>query len=111
MFAMATNMGFFLMFLNPADQTPFSENFKINMKGTAVSSFIGVSIGSLMGIAAMLIPYPWRFAFGDIKSNAHKVFQGSNAPVIINRRLAETSVLKAELGAMGGSIGVAWNEC
>jgi len=125
MFAMATNTGFILMFLNPADQTPFSKNFKINMQGTAVSSFIGVSIGSVCGIVAMCLPYPWRFAYSDMKSNANAVsadtcklfsaavdyFKGANASVIINQQLAQTAVLKAELGSMGGSIGAAWNEC
>ena len=60
-----------------------------------------------------------------MKANAHKVsagtcklfckaaefFQGSNALVIINQQLAQMAVLKAELGAISGSIGAAWNEC
>merc|ERR1719265_3007939 len=119
MFSMATNTGFMLMFLNPADQTPFSKNFKINMNGTAVNSFIGVSIGSVAAIVAMCLPYPWCFAFTAMKANSNKVsedtcklfsacvdyFKGSNASVLINQQLAQTAVLKSEIGGMGGAIG------
>merc|ERR1719456_1206088 len=38
-------------------------------------------------------------------------FKGENASVLINQQLAQTAILKAELGGMGGSIGAAWNEC
>ena len=36
MFAMAMNAGVILIVLNPADQTPFSRNFKINIRGAVV---------------------------------------------------------------------------
>merc|ERR1719310_2255635 len=125
MFAMANNTGFILMFLNPADQTPFSKNFKINPNGTAVSSFLGVALGSVLAIVAMLVPYPWRFASKDMKDNASKVsadtcklfsaavdyFKGTEASVLINMQLAQCAVLKAEIGSMSGSIGAAYNEC
>merc|ERR1719405_457073 len=60
---MANNTGFMLMFLNPADQTPFSKNFKINPNGTAVSSFLGVALGSVLGILTMFVPFPFGSAF------------------------------------------------
>merc|ERR1719487_1307307 len=53
MFALANHTGFMLAFLNPMDQTPYSKNFKINVNGTAVSSFLGVSIGCIAAIITM----------------------------------------------------------
>ena len=57
MFFMANHTGFMLAFLNPMDQTVYSKNFKINPNGVAVSSFLGVALGSLAAILAMCIPY------------------------------------------------------
>merc|ERR1719375_1443969 len=37
MFALATDIGFMLAFLDPASTVPFSENFTISHKGTAVN--------------------------------------------------------------------------
>ena len=55
MFAKAMDAGVILMFLNPANQMPFSKNFKINFRGAAVSAFIGVSLGSVLAIVAKLL--------------------------------------------------------
>merc|ERR1719355_93604 len=70
MFFLANHTGFMLAFLNPADQTVYSKNFKINPNGVAVSSFIGVAAGSIAAILAMCLPYPWQFSFTSMKSNS-----------------------------------------
>merc|ERR1719316_1904112 len=125
MFAMACHTGFMLAFLNPMDQTVYSKNFKINPNGVAVSSFLGVSLGSLAAILAMCIPYPWGFAFSAMKGNALaaskdtarlfiaavKYFNGDHATVLIEQQLAQTALLRTKLDGMGGAIGGAWDEC
>merc|ERR1719265_1840090 len=124
MFAMACHTGFMLAFLNPLDTSVYSKNFKINPNGIAVSSFIGISMGSIAAIIAMCIPYPWGFAFGAMKSNATsatkdtarlfvaavKYYSGSKATVLIEQQLAKTAHLRATLDGMGGAIGSAWDE-
>merc|ERR1719420_798483 len=124
MFFLASHTGFMLAFLNPADQTPFSKNFKINMNGAAVSSFIGVAAGSIFAILTMLLPYPWRFASWTMKANAVSAakdtsklflgavnyFKGETATVLIEQLLAKGGVLRSTLDGMGGPVGAAWDE-
>jgi len=125
MFALANHTGFMLAFLNPADQTVYSKNFKINPNGVAVSSFLGVSLGSVAAVIAMLVPFPWGMGFRQMKANAVsgaqdtarlfiaavKYFSGDHATVLIEQQLAQTGLLRAKLDAMGGPIGAAWDEC
>ena len=42
-----------LAFQNPLDASVYSKNFKINPNGVAVSSFIGIALGSLAAVLAM----------------------------------------------------------
>lgn len=124
MFALANHTGFMLMFLNPADQTPFSKNFTINPNGVAVSSFLGVALGSLLGILTMFVPFPFGSAFNTMKASAHKAsadtaklflgavtyFSGSAASVQIEFQLAACRNLRNQLNGLGGPIGAAWSE-
>merc|ERR1719352_1083271 len=72
MFAMATHIGFMLAFLNPASTLPFSENFTISMKGTAVNTMIATCLGTLSAPLMNLLPYPMSFAYTTMKGNAVK---------------------------------------
>merc|ERR1719352_1814765 len=45
MFALATDIGFMLAFLDPKSTMPFSENFQISHRGTAVNVMIATVIG------------------------------------------------------------------
>merc|ERR1719310_2641254 len=108
MFAMACYIGFMLAFLNPLDQSVYSKNFKINPNGIAVSSFIGIAMGSIAAIIAMCIPYPWGFAFSAMKANATaatkdtarlfvaavKYYSGEKATVLIEKQMVQTALLR-----------------
>lgn len=124
MFAMANHTGFMLMFLNPQDQTPFSKNFGINVNGVAVSSFIGVSLGSIFGIITMFLPFPFGSSFQAMKDRAHcasadtvklfiggvRYFSGAEASVEIEYQLAACRNLRNQINGMGGVINSSWNE-
>merc|ERR550514_1808784 len=71
MFFLATHIGFMLAFLNPDSTVPFSENFTISMKGTAVNTLLGTILGTIVAAPFMnLIPYPMSFAARVMKENA-----------------------------------------
>merc|ERR1719262_756143 len=72
MFAMATDIGFMLAFLDPASTVPFSENFTISHQGTAVNTLLATIIGCLAAPLMNLIPYPMSFAYNNMKANAVK---------------------------------------
>jgi hypothetical protein len=124
MTAMALNVGFMMCFLNPADQTVFSKNFKINPNGAAVTSFLGVCIGSLCAVLATFLPYPMGFASNDMKTAgmnasldmsklfiaACKYFKGSKANVLIDRQMSQSLNLQNQIGALGGNINDAYVE-
>jgi hypothetical protein len=124
MTAMALNTGFMMCFLNPQDQTVFSKNFQININGAAVSAFFGVCIGSLCAVLAVLLPYPigWasknmcksaKGASGDMCKlfvAATKYFNAHAATVLIERQLAQSETLKAQIDGLGTDIGDAWLE-
>jgi len=124
MTAMALNVSFMMCFLNPADQTVFSKNFKINPNGAAVSAFIGVCIGSLCATLAVLLPYPLGFATANMKSAgkatsedmcklfiaATKYFKGDAPSVLIERQMAQSVNLQNQIGGLGGAISDAYVE-
>merc|ERR1719155_411294 len=72
MFALATDIGFMLAFLDPASTLAFSENFTISSKGTAVNVLLATIIGTLAAPLMNLIPYPMSFAYNNMKANAVK---------------------------------------
>merc|ERR1719335_883116 len=72
MFALATDIGFMLAFLTPANTMPFSENFEISHKGTAVNTMIATFIACVLSPLMNLIPYPLSFAFKDMKDKSVK---------------------------------------
>lgn len=124
MTALALNVNFMMCFLNPDDQTIFSKNFKINPKGAAVSAFIGVCLGSLCAVLAVVVPYPLGWSTKLMKSAgkaasedtcklfiaAVKYFRGSGKNILIERQLAQASVLKVEIDGLGTNIDNAYVE-
>jgi len=122
--AMAVNVGFMMCFLNPADKTVFSKNFKIDPNGAAVNTFIGVCFGSLCALLSVLLPYPMGWASKNMKAAgmsasedtcklfiaAVKYFKGSSANVLIERQTAQTEKLTAAIGGLGANISDAYVE-
>merc|ERR1719172_361455 len=72
MFALATDIGFMLAFLDPKSTMPFSENFSISHRGTAVNVLLATIIGCLAAPLMNLIPYPMTTAFISMKDAAVK---------------------------------------
>merc|ERR1719310_413157 len=124
MFFLATHIGFMLAFLNPASTLPFSENFTISMKGTAVNTMIATCLGTLSAPLMNLLPYPMSFAYSTMKENAVKAstdtgklfsfiidyYCGSEGSVVVESCVKHAGDLRAELDGMGGPIGAAWFE-
>merc|ERR1719487_1837918 len=72
MFALATDIGFMLAFLDPKSTMAFSENFTISHRGTAVNVLLATILGCLAAPLMNLIPYPLAFAYNNMKDNAVK---------------------------------------
>merc|ERR1719321_1922693 len=79
MFALATDIGFMLAFLDPASTVPFSENFTISHKGTAVNTMLATILGCAAAPLMNLVPYPMFFSSTNMKSNAVKASKESAA--------------------------------
>merc|ERR1719271_1346893 len=124
MFFLATHIGFMLAFLNPASTLPFSENFTISMKGTAVNTMIATCLGTLSTPLMNLLPYPMSFAYSTMKENAVKAstdtgklfsfiidyYCGSEGSVVVESCVKHAQDLRAQLDGLGGPIGAAWFE-
>merc|ERR1719321_331654 len=96
----------------------------ICINGVAVKCFIGVSLGAIVGVLTMLLPWPFRFASWQIKSSAEAAskdtaklfllaidyFSGEKGNVYIEQQLAWMANLRTKLDGMGGPIGAAWQE-
>merc|ERR1719506_1477218 len=72
MFALATDIGFMLAFLDPKSTMPFSENFTISHRGTAVNTLLATILGCLAAPLLNLLPYPMSFATNVMKDGAVK---------------------------------------
>merc|ERR1719214_167002 len=124
MFALATDIGFMLMFLDPKSTVPFSENFTISASGTAVNTLLATCIACFIAPLLNLIPYPFSLASNNMKANAVKASKDTaklfsaviayyNEPeysVVIESELKHSVDLRAEIDGMGGAIGAAWFE-
>merc|ERR1719388_437265 len=124
MFALATDIGFMLAFLDPNSTVPFSENFTISHRGTAVNTMLATILGCLAAPLMNLIPYPMSFAYNNMKDNAVKAskdtaklfesiiayYSGSEASVVVESQVKHAVDLRAELDGLGGAIGCAWWE-
>merc|ERR1719162_780845 len=124
MFALATDIGFMLAFLDPKSTMPFSENFEISSKGTAVNTLLATILGCLAAPLLNLLPYPLSFATSVMKDNAVKAskdtgklfativdyYCGSEASVVVESQVKHAAGLRAELDGMGGAVGSAWWE-
>merc|ERR1719473_1606978 len=124
MFALATDIGFMLAFLDPKSTLKFSENFTIQSDGTAVNTLLATCIACLIAPVVNLIPYPFSSAFINMKGNAVKAskdtarlfeavisyYNEKEYSVVIESELKHSRDLRAELDGMGGAIGAAWFE-
>merc|ERR1719324_66859 len=124
MFALATDLGFMLAFLDPKSTLVFSENFTISTQGTAVNTMIATILGCVAAPLMNLLPYPMTTAFSCMKGNAMKAsadsaklfttiieyYCGSEASVVVAVQVKHAVDLRAELDGMGGAIGAAWFE-
>merc|ERR1719420_1444925 len=124
MFALATDIGFMLAFLDPKSTVPFSENFTISHRGTAVNVLLATIIGTLAAPLMNLLPYPMDFAYSTMTSAAKKAsadtgalfdavieyYVGVESSVVVEAQTKHAGALRAELDGMGGAIGVAWWE-
>merc|ERR1719310_1017356 len=124
MFALATDIGFMLAFLDPKSTLTFSENFTIASDGVAVNTLLATCIACLIAPVVNLIPYPFTSAFNNMKGNAvkaskdtAKLFQavityycGTEYSVVIESELKHSRDLRAELDGMGAAVGSAWFE-
>merc|ERR1719316_672755 len=72
MFALATDIGFMLAFLDPKSTLKFSENFTIQSDGVAVNTLLATCIACLIAPVVNLLPYPFTSAFNNMKGNAVK---------------------------------------
>merc|ERR1719301_65571 len=124
MFALATDIGFMLMFLDPKSTVPFSENFTISASGTAVNTLLATCIACFIAPLLNLIPYPFSLASNTMKGNAVSASKGTAKPfsavinyyngseysVVIESELKHSADLRKEIDGLGGAIGAAWFE-
>merc|ERR1719265_2464220 len=124
MFALATDIGFMLAFLDPNSTLPFSENFTISHRGTAVNTMLATILGCLAAPLMNLLPYPMTTASSSMKGAAVKAsadtaklfesiieyYCGTEASVVVAVDLKHAVDLRASLDGMGGAIGAAWFE-
>merc|ERR1719161_2367053 len=124
MFALATDIGFMLAFLDPKSTMPFSENFSISHRGTAVNTMLATILGCLAAPLMNLLPYPMEMAYANMKRAAVKAskdsaklfevvidyYAGKEASVAIEGQVKKAQLLRGELDGMGAAIGGAWWE-
>merc|ERR1719352_2211316 len=72
MFALATDIGFMLAFLDPKSTLKFSENFTIASDGVAVNTLLATILGCLAAPLMNLLPYPMTTAGSSMKGAAMK---------------------------------------
>jgi len=124
MFALSYDVGFMLNFLNPDSTVPFSENFTISSRGTAVNCMIATFIAVTVAIIANLVPYPHNTAFATMKEKSMSVshksarlflgaidyYNGASASLVIVNMQEHEKRLQAELGSLGEAIDAAYYE-
>merc|ERR1719345_440062 len=117
MFALATDIGFMLAFLDPNSTMVFSENFTISHKGTAVNVLLATILGTLAAPLMNLLPYPMSSAFTNMKGAAVKAskdtaklfeaiieyYGGTEASVVVQSEVKHAESLRTELDGMGGA--------
>merc|ERR1719498_1245369 len=124
MFALATDIGFMLAFLDPKSTLVFSENFTFRTDGVAVNTLLATCIACLIAPVLNLIPYTFSSAYVNMKGNAVKAskdtarlfeavmayYNSQEYSVVIESELKHSVDLRAELDGMGGAVGAAWFE-
>merc|ERR1719161_3014618 len=124
MFALATDIGFMLAFLDPKSTLVFSENFTFRTDGVAVNTLLATCIACLIAPLMNLIPYTFSSAYVNMQGNAVKAskdiarlfeavmayYNSSEYSVVIESELKHSIDLRAELDGMGGAVGAAWFE-
>merc|ERR1719420_1721463 len=116
MFALATDIGFMLAFLDPNSTVPFSENFTISHRGTAVNTLLATIIGCLAAPLMNLLPYPMDSAYANMKAAALKAskdsatlfeavivyYAGSESSVAVESQAKHAVDLRGQFDGMGG---------
>merc|ERR1719181_2102509 len=111
MFALATDIGFMLAFLDPKSTLKFSENFTIQSDGVAVNTLLATCIGCLAAPLMNLLPYPMDSAYANMKAAAVKAskdsatlfeavivyYSGSEASVAVESYVKSAGTLSADL--------------
>merc|ERR1719473_1269640 len=124
MFALATDIGFMLAFLDPKSTLKFSENFTIQSDGVAVNTLLATCIACVIAPVLNLVPYVFSSAYANMKVNAVKAskdtgklfeavtayYNGKEYSVVIESELKQSLDLRAELDGMAGAINSAWFE-
>jgi hypothetical protein len=124
MFALATDIGFMLAFLDPKSTMVFSENFTISHRGTAVNVLLATILGCVAAPLMNLLPYPMDSSYSHMKSAAVKAskdtatlfeaiieyYAGSQSSVVVESQVKHAGALRAELDGMGAAVGSAYWE-
>lgn len=123
-YCLSFHVWFALEFLNPESKTPFSENFKLKLGGTAVNCMLATIIACSFAACAFLLPYPFMLAFPvakkdavssskDMSSMFNKAVQyycGQEASVVIDAHIRHSKELRIKLDSMSAAISGAWWE-
>merc|ERR1719321_2322771 len=122
MFALATDIGFMLAFLDPKSTLVFSENFTFRTDGVAVNTLLATMIACCIAPVLNLIPYIFTSAYINMQGNAVKAskdtarlfeaviayYNETEYSIVIESELKHSVDLRAELDGMGGAVGAAW---
>jgi hypothetical protein len=125
MFALNWHCYFWMDFLNPNVTGVYSSNFRINIKGPAISGLVQSCIGVGVAVLVTLLPFP-IFALDKARENAislaEEIAEAFDSGLacfvpVVKDQLAETK-LRHDIGAltsgvnsMGGYASIAWWEC
>jgi hypothetical protein len=123
-FAIAQNKIFLLDFLNPESSAVFRHHLATPFDGVAFRSFVGVSMGGVLAVVVMLLPYAWCFAYNGMKVNAQKasadickMFMNSVEycscryhTVAIEKQLHQLELLRREIDGFDVSIDASYFE-
>jgi hypothetical protein len=124
MFALSYDVGFMLHFLNPDSTLPFSENFTISSRGTAVNCMIATFIAVSVAVMANLVPWKQDLAFDTMRLKAMTVshhsarlflsaieyYGGSSPSLAIVTMQEHEKVVQVEMAGLADAIDAAYFE-
>jgi hypothetical protein len=124
MFALSYDVGFMLNFMNPNSTVPFSENFTISSRGTAVNCMIATFIAVTAAMLANLVPFAQNLAFRTMKMKAMTVshnsarlflnaidyYGGTGPSLALSTMQEQEKKLQAELASLAEAVDAAYYE-